>query len=151
MAKLLRRLQNGIEHRLQFIRGATDDFQHFTGCCLVLKGFLKLSLARLLRFEQPRVLDGDHGLVGEGADQLDLLVGEGAHRATRQHKHADWCSLTQQRNAKYCTTAHDPVSRGLKFWIVEYISNLNSSPFKYDPAANSTASHFKGTGPQKAS
>ena len=25
--------------------------------------------------EQPRVLDGDHGLVGESLDQLNLLVG----------------------------------------------------------------------------
>ena len=27
-------------------------------------------------FEQPHVLDGDHGLIGEGFKQLDLLVGE---------------------------------------------------------------------------
>ena len=26
--------------------------------------------------EQPHVLDGDHRLVGEGLNQLDLLVGE---------------------------------------------------------------------------
>ena len=26
--------------------------------------------------EQPHVLDGDHCLVGEGGDQLDLLFGE---------------------------------------------------------------------------
>ena len=32
-----------------------------------------------LRLEQPRVLDGDHGLVGEGFDQFDLLIGEGLH------------------------------------------------------------------------
>ena len=31
--------------------------------------------------EQPHVLDGDHRLVGEGGDQLDLLVGEWPHRA----------------------------------------------------------------------
>ena len=29
--------------------------------------------------EQPHVLDGDHGLVGEGFKQLDLRRGEGAH------------------------------------------------------------------------
>ena len=34
---------------------------------------------RLHLLEQPRVLDGDHGLVGEGRDQLDLLVGERLH------------------------------------------------------------------------
>ena len=31
-------------------------------------------LAQLV--EQPRVLDGDHGLVGKGAQQFALLVGE---------------------------------------------------------------------------
>ena len=30
--------------------------------------------------EQPHVLDRDHRLVGEGRDQLDLLVGERPHR-----------------------------------------------------------------------
>ena len=29
--------------------------------------------------EQPHVLDGDDGLVGEGFEQLDLRRGEGAH------------------------------------------------------------------------
>ena len=35
-------------------------------------------------FEQPHVLDRDHRLVGEGCDQLDLLVGERAHFDSRQ-------------------------------------------------------------------
>ena len=35
---------------------------------------------RFLEFlEQPHVLDGDHGLIGEGFEQLDLRRGEGAH------------------------------------------------------------------------
>ena len=29
--------------------------------------------------EQPRVLDGDHGLGGEVLNQLDLLIGERPH------------------------------------------------------------------------
>ena len=32
--------------------------------------------ARLHLIEQSRVLNRDHGLVGEGLDELDLLVGE---------------------------------------------------------------------------
>ena len=32
--------------------------------------------------EQPRVLDGDDGLLSEIAHQLDLLVGEGPHLLT---------------------------------------------------------------------
>ena len=40
----------------------------------------RLLLQRFLEFlEQPHVLDGDHGLVGEGFEQLDLRRGEGAH------------------------------------------------------------------------
>ena len=31
--------------------------------------------------QEPRVLDGDHGLRGEILDELDLLVGEGADLA----------------------------------------------------------------------
>ena len=35
---------------------------------------------RFLEFlEQPHVLDGDHRLVGEGFEQLDLRRSEGAH------------------------------------------------------------------------
>ena len=39
--------------------------------------------------EQPHVLDGDHSLVGEGGDQLDLLVGEWLHLRPRQCHNAD--------------------------------------------------------------
>ena len=35
---------------------------------------------RLQLFEQPHVLDRDHGLVGEGRYEFDLTVGEGLHR-----------------------------------------------------------------------
>ncbi len=42
----------------------------------VLKRFRQFPGALLLRFKQPRILDGDHSLVGEGLSQLDLLKGE---------------------------------------------------------------------------
>ena len=47
--------------------------------CAVRKSSSDLASSRvrcLLGFEQPHVLDGDHRLIGEGVDQLDLLVGE---------------------------------------------------------------------------
>ena len=38
-------------------------------------------------FKQPNVLDGDHGLVGKGFEELDLRWGEGAHLgATRDQR-----------------------------------------------------------------
>ena len=39
----------------------------------------EVAVAFLQFFEQPHVLDGDHGLVGEGFEQLDLRRGEGTH------------------------------------------------------------------------
>ena len=41
-----------------------------------LPSLCDLARARLHLVEQAHVLDRDHGLVGEGGDQLDLLVGE---------------------------------------------------------------------------
>ena len=43
--------------------------------------------------EQPRVLDGDHGLVSECGDQLDLLVGERSHTRSALTKNPDQHSL----------------------------------------------------------
>ena len=46
----------------------------------------RLLLQGLLEFlEQPNVLDGDHGLIGEGFQELDLRRGEGTNLdATRE-------------------------------------------------------------------
>ena len=53
--------------------------KHLGGRRLLLQRLLQLACARLLLLEQPRVLDGDDGLVGEGLEQLDLLLGERLH------------------------------------------------------------------------
>ena len=70
---------DGIEDRLQIERRAADDVQHIARRGLILERLRQLARARLHLLEQPRVLDGDHGLVGEGLQQLDLLVGERLH------------------------------------------------------------------------
>ena len=51
---------------------------------LVLERSLQLRGPRLHLVEQPHVLDGDHGLVGEGRDELDLLFGERLDLGARQ-------------------------------------------------------------------
>ncbi len=43
---------------------------------LLLQQLLQVVGARLHLVEQTHVLDRDHRLVGEGGDQLDLLIGE---------------------------------------------------------------------------
>src|SRR4029453_13256503 len=61
--------------------------------------------ASLHLVEQSHVLDHDHRLVGEGGRQLDLLVGEWAHRTPGKHDDADGISLSQERNAEHRAVA----------------------------------------------
>ena len=63
--------RDGIEHRLHVGRRTRDHLQDVGGRGLPLQRLLGL-------VEQPRVLDGDHGLVGEGLQQLNVMVGERA-------------------------------------------------------------------------
>ena len=65
-------LGDGIQHRLNIRRRAGDHAQDLARRRLLLQRFLEF-------LEQPHVLDGDDRLVGEGLEQLDLLVGEGPH------------------------------------------------------------------------
>ena len=83
-------LQHGFEHRLKIAGRAADNLEHLRGRRLLLQRFGELARALLLRLEQPRVLDGDHRLIGEGLDQLDLLLGERPYRLRGEDKHADW-------------------------------------------------------------
>ena len=63
--------------------GELEMTEHLRGRGLLLQRLGELARARLHLVEQPRVLDRDHGLVGEGLDQLDLLVGKGPHLRAR--------------------------------------------------------------------
>ena len=58
-------------------------------CCC--SGFAQL-------VEQPRVLDGDHGLGGEILDQLDLLVGEREHLLPVDADDADQLVVLEHRH-----------------------------------------------------
>ena len=68
-----------VEHRLRVGHRAADDLQHLGGRGLLLERLLGL-------VEQARVLDRDHRLVGERAQQADLLVGEAGRRLARSRR-----------------------------------------------------------------
>ncbi len=70
-----RALDYGVEHRLHVRRRAADDAEHLGCRRLMLQGFPQFCIALLEFLEQPDVLDGDHGLIGEGFQQLDLPLG----------------------------------------------------------------------------
>src|SRR5215831_2890810 len=88
LAQPCRRLHQGVEHGLQVKGGAADDLEYVSGGSLLLQ-----RLAQLVK--QARVLDGDHGLVGKGADKRDLLVGEGTYLQPRQDNDANGSPLAQ--------------------------------------------------------
>ena len=74
---------DGVERRAQFMAHIGEELR------LVLARLRELPALVLDFVEQPHVLDRDHRLVGEGGDQLDLLVGERAHRLALQNNDAD--------------------------------------------------------------
>ena len=80
-------LGDDVQDRLEIGRRARDDPQDLACRRLLLQrlGHLGVGLVRpvlLLQLrEQPHVLDGDHRLVGEGLQQLDLLGPKSAQAA----------------------------------------------------------------------
>src|SRR5262245_28511159 len=100
-AQSCRALRDHLEHGLDVGRRATDDVEHFACRGLVFERFLQLSLARLLCLEQPRVLDGDDGLVGEGLQQVNLTLSKRMHLQSAQHDCSDGLSSPQKGYGEY--------------------------------------------------
>ena len=76
--------------------------------------------------EQAHVLNGDHRLVGEGLDQLDLLLGEWPYGSPLIGQTGQLEPLTKKRHPEDCAIS----SRVLRFhervfWVSKNIRNLN--------------------------
>ena len=87
--KVIGALGNSLEDGLHVIGRTGDHLQDFRSRGLPLQRFPGL-------VEQPRVLDCDHRLIGEGRQQIDLLVIERTHFGTAQQDRADALVATQQ-------------------------------------------------------
>src|SRR5437870_13824840 len=61
--------RQGCEHRLNVCWRVRDHLENLT-CSR------QIAIARFQLLEQPHILDSDDGLVGEGLEQLDLLIRE---------------------------------------------------------------------------
>ena len=77
--KLHRLGNDGLEHGLQVKRGI-DRLADLAQRAQLLNQLAKLVGSLAQRGEEPRVLNGDHGLAGKARDQRDLLVGKGPNR-----------------------------------------------------------------------
>ena len=68
-AEARHRLHQRVENRLEIDGRAADDLEHVGGGGLLLQGFAEIVGALAQFVEQPRVLDGDHGLFGKIGQQ----------------------------------------------------------------------------------
>ncbi len=89
-------LNDGVEDWLHVRRRAADNAKHLRRCRLMFQCLAQLCVALLEFLEQADVLDGDHGLIGEGFDQCDLPLGERLNEVTPNYDYSDRHSLSQQ-------------------------------------------------------
>ena len=115
---------------------------------LLLQRFGKLARARLHLVEQPHVLDRDHRLVGEGGHQLDLLVGERAHRRALQNDHADRRILPAAAGRRAWSERRRPsVPPGQRvFRIGQHIGNMNGPAFQHGASERLTRARRESDG-----
>ena len=65
-----------LEDRLEIERRPPDHLEQFAGRGLLLERGPQLAVPRPELLEQANVLDGDHGLIAEGLQELDMAGGE---------------------------------------------------------------------------
>src|SRR5215475_8104290 len=99
-AQFARPLKYRVEYRFELAGRSTDYAENFRGRCLALQSDAQITRLSLIRLEQPRVLDGDHCLVGEGIDELDLTLGERAHFGATNEDHPNCLACVDQRDYK---------------------------------------------------
>ena len=92
--------QHGVEDGLQVAHRVGNDLQHLGGRGLLLQRLAKIARPRLHLVEQPHVLNRDHRLVGKGAGEFDLSVGERPHPGAPNHDDADDGVLPQHRDGE---------------------------------------------------
>ena len=68
--------RNDIKHWLDICRRTGDYTQNLARGCLLLQRFFEL-------LEQPDILNGDHGLIGESFEELDLRRRKGPQLVRR--------------------------------------------------------------------
>src|SRR6266567_1028347 len=71
-----RALHDRVENRLDVGRRAADDTQDLTRRRLLIERLGEVAVTSFQLVEEAHVLDGDHGLVGEGLEELDLALRE---------------------------------------------------------------------------
>jgi hypothetical protein len=95
-AQTRRALRYRLEHGPNVGRRLTYHTQDIAGRGLLVERFSEVVIPRLQLLEQPHILDGDHRLVGEGLEERNLLVREGAYLLTSDQDPPNSYALTEQ-------------------------------------------------------
>ena len=103
---------NRLEDRADVGRGAPDYPEDLTGRRFPLQraAHLRMRLGQRLIFlphllKQPRVLDGDDGLVGEGLEKLDLASRNEAELRSSERDCSDWEAIAHHRDGQRASIA----------------------------------------------
>jgi hypothetical protein len=117
-----------VEHRLDVRRRATDDAQNLARRRLLFESVLRL-------LEDPRVLEGDDGLVGEGVQEGDLAVRKGPGSKPSDGDGADHVPVLQQGDTESASKTRHPrqVADGA-FRIIRQKRNVHDRPGQDRPA-----------------
>jgi hypothetical protein len=134
-------LDDGVEDRLRVRRRRRDDAQDLRR--------RRLPLERLLGLvEQPHVLDGDHRLVGEGLQQRNVGLGEGARVAAADRQCADGVAGAQKRHGEhsaYFQSACGPRFCGLRVGVVAVqVRDIHRFPVQHGTAVRHVTRHRAG-------
>jgi hypothetical protein len=103
---------DGLQHRLEVQRRA-DRAADLAERRELLHRVHQLGRPRSQLLEQTDVLDGDHCLVGERLEQLDLLRREGTAGGATDGNGADGSSFAEHRHRQHASIADRPCKAGV--------------------------------------
>ena len=101
-----------------------DHLQHLGGRGLLLQRLALLG-------QQPRILDRDHRLIGEGADKFDLPVGKRLDPLAREQDDADRLAFAQQRHAERCPLLAQSDRDVRIAWNGGHVVNMHGAAFEH--------------------
>jgi hypothetical protein len=108
--------------------------QHLRGRRLLLQRLAQLESASLHLVEQPRVLNRDHGLVGEGLDQRDLRIGERLDLQAIGQNDAEQFILFEHRDGENGPECFDVFCLEGIFWVGLHIVDVDRSALEHSAA-----------------
>src|SRR4029077_2362452 len=136
-------IQDCFKNRLKIRERAADHLQYLTCGGLLLQCFGELAVAILQVFEQPNILDGDHGLVSESFEERDLFLGKRSELSPANMNSPDWNILPEQWSRQDSANLTGLPAFG-KFGLglrSRYVMDVNCLSVDHGSADKSTPGH----------